>query len=277
MTDEAKTERQRVIGVFNRAAATYDRTGPRFFSHFGEHLVGVAQLTPGLRVLDIAAGRGAVLFPAASRVGSTGRAVGIDLSDDMVGETTKEVHDAGWENVEMHLMDAEHLRFPDGTFDRVLCGFSLWFFPHPDEALCEFLRVLTPGGRVCLTTWAQDCPALCFARQVLRPHLPAGTTGHLKQGTPQFDTPTQLQGALREAGFNDVEVSVEDAEFTYVDEEEWWASLWAQGVRGQLERLTPLALEQLRADFRRELQAFRQPDGFHLVFRALVALGTKRL
>jgi O-methyltransferase/aklanonic acid methyltransferase len=275
MTDEPKTERQRVIGVFNRVAASYDRAGPRFFSHFGQQLVRLAQLTPGLRVLDVAAGRGAVLFPAASQVGATGQAVGIDLSDDMVRETTKDIRDAEWKHVEMHLMDAEHMRFPDSTFDRVLCGFSLWFFPHPDEALGEFLRVLRPGGRVCLTTWAQDCPALCFARQVLRPHLPAGSTGHLKQGTTQFDTPAQLGEALRRAGFSDVEVAVEDADFTYVDEEEWWASLWAQGVRAQLEKLTPLALEQVRAEFGTQLQAFRQPDGFHLVFRALVAHGTK--
>ncbi|MBI4192001.1 MAG: methyltransferase domain-containing protein [Betaproteobacteria bacterium] len=65
----------------------------------GERLVELAQLAPGTSVLDVAAGRGAVLFPAAKRVGARGHVIGIDLSSDMVRETAAEIRGAGWQNI----------------------------------------------------------------------------------------------------------------------------------------------------------------------------------
>jgi hypothetical protein len=61
--------KQKVSGVFSQVAVTYDRVGPRFFSHFGRRLVALAQIPGGAHVLDVATGRGAVLFPAAECVG----------------------------------------------------------------------------------------------------------------------------------------------------------------------------------------------------------------
>ena len=89
------TQQTGIVGVFSRAAATYDRIGPRFFAYFGQRLVAQAHLAPGAAVLDVAAGRGAVLFPAAQQVSPGGRVIGIDLSADMVRETTADIH-ARW-------------------------------------------------------------------------------------------------------------------------------------------------------------------------------------
>ena len=58
---------------FDRVAATYGRVGPRFFAHFGRRLVELAQIPAGADVLDVATGRGAILYPAAGRVGPRGR------------------------------------------------------------------------------------------------------------------------------------------------------------------------------------------------------------
>jgi SAM-dependent methyltransferase len=140
MSSEARKAEEGIARVFGRAAATYDRIGR--FTHYGERLVERAQLAPGVTVLDVAAGRGAVMFPAAKRVGPHGRVIGIDISADMLRETAREMEGAPWQNVELQQMDAEQLQFPDGAFDWVLCGFALWFFPHPHHALREFYRVL---------------------------------------------------------------------------------------------------------------------------------------
>ncbi len=56
-------------------------------------------------------------------------------------------------NADVRLMDAEQLAFQDAFFDRVLCGFALFFFPDLDRALGEFYRVLKPGGYLAATTW----------------------------------------------------------------------------------------------------------------------------
>jgi len=149
-----------IVGVFSRAADAYDRIGPPVFAHFGRWLVERTSPAAGASVLDVATGRGAVLFPAARKVGPTGRAVGLDLSAAMVQETAADIGHSGWRHIEVKRGDAEHLDFPDASFDQVLCGFALWFFPHPEHALREFFRVLKPGGVIGVTAWAQECPVL---------------------------------------------------------------------------------------------------------------------
>jgi ubiquinone/menaquinone biosynthesis C-methylase UbiE len=103
-------------------------------------------------VLDVAYGRGAVLFPAAERVTLSGDVVGIDLSEEMVRATNAEAQRRGMD-APARLMEAERLEFAAATFSSVLCGFGLMFFPHLDRALAEFRRVLVPGGRISVSTW----------------------------------------------------------------------------------------------------------------------------
>src|SRR5262249_48963717 len=137
--------KQTMAGTFDRAAATYDQVGPRFFAHFGRGLVAAADPPPGASVLDVATGRGACLFPAAKRVGPAGRVAGIDLAEGMVAETAAQIERMHLAQAEVRRMDAEHLDFPDVTFDVVLCGFALFFFADLAGTLGEFWRVLKPG------------------------------------------------------------------------------------------------------------------------------------
>ncbi|MBI3917380.1 MAG: methyltransferase domain-containing protein [Betaproteobacteria bacterium] len=273
MSDEARQAKE--AGVFGRAAATYDRIGPRYFSHFGERLVEWAGLAPGANVLDVAVGRGAVMFPAARRVGRGGRVIGIDISEDMLRETAAEMQGAEWRNVELRRMDAEQLQFPDGAFDCVLCGFALWFFPHPQRALEEFSRVLKPDGRLGLTTWAADSPIQNLYRQTLRSHLPEPSQATGSAEPQRFNTKEKLEAALLGAGFEAPEIVAEEHDLIYAAEELLWQQLWSAGMRRYLERMTAPVLEQARADLYRRLQALKQPDGIHAVYRALFASATR--
>jgi O-methyltransferase / aklanonic acid methyltransferase len=276
VADAAPTQQEGIVGVFSRAASTYDRIGPRFFAHFGQRLVERAQLSPGADVLDVAAGRGAVLFAAAQQVGPSGRVRGIDLSVDMVRETLADIRHAGWPQVTMQQMDAEQLDFPTATFDRVLCGFAVWLFPQPHRALHEFSRVLRPGGRVGLTTWAEDCPFLTWCQRELTASLPPQAppaTGSPE--APRFDTPARLEEVLQKAGFVDIHISMEEADFVYQQDEDWWLSLWSHGIRQRLERLEAPVLAQVKADMLHRVRVLKQADGIHTLFRAFCAVGTK--
>lgn len=77
-------------------------------------------------------------------------------------------------------MDAEHLDFPDATFDRVLCGFGVMFFPNQNRALGEFRRVMKPGGRVAVSTWrvtqTSELDAVLSELGMTRPRQPGWTT-----------------------------------------------------------------------------------------------------
>ncbi len=271
--NKAAESKEAIISTFDRSAATYDRTGPRYFSHFGRRLVELAALSPGEKVLDVATGRGAVLVPAAHLVGPNGRVTGIDLSAAMVREAIADLRSTGLANVDIRQMDAEALEFPDASFDWVLSGFSLWFFPQPDRALAEFFRVLRPGGRLGMTTW--DCNSQ-FPRGFLRliqQHMPPQQD---KGVAPQrFDTPPELVSALEKAGFGAIDVRVDEAEMVYENEEVLWSTLGAAGLRRFIDQVGPSERDKLKAAVFDTVRPATKSDGVHVQFRVLAAFGIK--
>ncbi len=94
MNADASNRKARAKTQFNTVAAEYD-AGPGCFAHFGRRLVTAGEIQPGQRVLDVASGRGAVLFPCVERVGQTGEVVGVDLADEMVRATNVEASQRG--------------------------------------------------------------------------------------------------------------------------------------------------------------------------------------
>lgn len=282
---EIAQRKQEVAEVFSRAAPSYDRVGPRFFSYFGRRLVELARLPSGARVLDVATGRGAVLFPAAEWVGPQGHVVGIDLSETMVEETTQDLMHRGLLNAEVRQMDAEYLQFSDESFDYVLCGFSIFFFPQLYQALSEFRRVLRPNGRIAVTTFDE-----LFEQQwnwlyeLLKAYLPPepevnkATQSHSPK-QPVFNKADGLEEIMNVAGFTDIRVVSEASEFIYADEEEWWSTLWSHGMRRALERLERTKgsqeLYRFKTDALETIQGKKQVDGIHELIPVLFTLATK--
>jgi SAM-dependent methyltransferase len=275
--------KQELANFFGRAALTYGHVGPRFFSRFGRHLVEFARIPPGAHVLDVAAGRGAVLFPAAEAVGSQGQVIGIDLSPSMVEQTSREIEQRALSNVKVHQMDAEYLQFSDESFDFVLCGFAVFFFPQLDRALSEFRRVLRPQGCIGLSTWGQSDDRWKWYDDLFEAYLPSPPEEQPPQNPPTpgpvFDRVDGLVALLGGAGFAATRVVSEDADFIYVSEEEWWQTQWSHGARGGLEHIERKGgaelLERFKSDAFEGLQVVKQPDGIHQLFRALVAAATK--
>ena len=131
MTDKSIDKREESLRVFSQTATIYDRIGPQIFSYFGQSLVDLADLGSGGKVLDVAAGRGAVLFPVAAKIGPTGHVTAIDFSPDMVRETAKDIESRKLSHAEIRHMDAEQMNLPDASFDWVMCGFALWMSLNP--------------------------------------------------------------------------------------------------------------------------------------------------
>ena len=114
--------------IFDEAASEYGKAGCGYFQHFGHSLVDFSEVKPGADVLDVATGKGAVLFPLIDCLGSRGSINGIDLSKNMVHETSMQLEKEGKHWVSIQQMDAENLDFSDCSFDFVFCGFALFFF-----------------------------------------------------------------------------------------------------------------------------------------------------
>ena len=245
---------------FNSAAANYD-VGAGVFAHFGQRLVAVAEIAPGHRVLDVASGRGAVLFPADEKAGASGHATGVDLAEEMVQATNEEAARRGL-RARVQVMDAEHLAFPDASFDRVLCGFGIMFFPDQPRALAEFRRVLKPGGRLAVSTWrshqANEIEAALIGLGMMVPRLSGWIT-----------EPEALAQLLTAAGFGQAQAKPDSQSFRYADAEDYWLQARGTGMRRTMDALDPAQTERLRSALAERMEPYRRPDGFHLAATAL--------
>lgn len=215
--------------IFDDAAASYDQVGPSIFTQFGKRLVDHMDLVPGMRVLDIATGKGAALIPAAHRVGPEGQVIGIDLSNAILQEAGNAVRMEGLTNVELHKMDAEHLEFPDQSFDAVTCAFALFFFPDLEAALREMYRVCKPGGCLAITYFNKIPPPFSPGFPILLQQLMAYRVG-MQTPQPLSCTPREVEALLNRSGFPLIKIYDELNDIVYKSEEEWWSFLLTPGI-----------------------------------------------
>lgn len=267
MTTETKHQEQSSES-WSRAAPGYGNTGPTFFQYFGHELAQFAQVPKGARVLDVATGRGAVLFPAAEQVGPQGEAIGVDYAAGMVKETNTEINTRGVKNALVYQMDAEQLNFPDQTFDIVFCGFALFFFPHPDRALAEFHRVLKAGGKLAISTWGKDDPHWHWLSDLIKQFSPKQ-----QSKAPRFNTVDSLSEVLQRAGFKNTAFTERTRKVFFTSADEWWKTQWTQGARLFLEQIPTETLEKGYAYAHQKLEEMQQPEGIPMLFHAWFALG----
>ncbi len=273
MDNQVEARKAATVGVFGRAAESYDRVGPRYFSYFGQRLVELSPLVSGAKVLDLATGSGAVLFPAAEKVGPTGQVLGVDLVEKMVARTSAEITARQLPNATALRMDAEQLDLAEASFEAVLCGFGLFFFPQLPKALAEIYRVLKPGGFLAATSWGKSDERWNWMSEVgMRPQSGGSSR------PPSHATDTQwLEKGLEQAGFTNFQAIQEDKEFVFADENEWWATEWSHGARGCLERLESETLEQVKGAAFERLQQIKQPNGIPHLYRAFYSFAYKPL
>lgn len=226
-----------ISGVFTRASGLYDHAGPRFFTHFGDRLVDFARIPPGAHVLDVACGRGAVLFPAVTAVGANGEVVGIDISEGMVQETRGEITHRALRNATALTMDAENLEFPDSSFDMVLCGLVLFFLPNLVRALAGFRRVLKPGGWLVASTFQHYEDEATKRWDALDEQFEHCLKPAPQAKTTKMNSEVEIRQVLSLAGFVDIEIAPDQKTFYFSDEHEWWEVAWSHGWRALLERM----------------------------------------
>ena len=154
---------RRVRGVFDSVATRYDLMNDVL--SMGMHriwkayTVAVANVQPGMQVLDIAGGTGDLARAFAQRAGAQGRVVLTDINEAMLRHGRDRLLDAGLV-LPTAACDAEHLPFADGRFDLVSVAFGLRNMTHKEAALAEMCRVLRPGGRLLVLEFSQPAAPL---------------------------------------------------------------------------------------------------------------------
>jgi demethylmenaquinone methyltransferase/2-methoxy-6-polyprenyl-1,4-benzoquinol methylase len=149
--------------VFDSVASRYDLMND--VMSLGLHRVwkaiaiAQAQIREGQSILDVASGTGDLALAFAQRVGPAGSVVMTDINAQMLARGRDRLMDAGYP-VPAVVCDAEHLPFPDRSFDRVMVAFGLRNMTHKDRALAEMHRVLKPQGKLLVLEFSEVIPPL---------------------------------------------------------------------------------------------------------------------
>jgi O-methyltransferase/aklanonic acid methyltransferase len=264
-------DKQMIERQFDNVATSYDRVAS-FYTQFGQRLAERLPIVPGTHLLDVATGTGAVLLPAAQRVGPDGHVTGIDLSTGILQEAKSIASAKGLTNVELRKMDAEHLELPDKDFDVVTCTFSLFLFPDMEAALHEIYRVCKPGGCFGVTVFSKPFfnPALPLVLQQFQEYQ----VDNLRPPHPLFYAPEEVEALLGRFRFNSIEIYSETNDIKYTNAEDWWAFL-SMLVRPIIMGMNDETRKRFKEEYFTKLRPMFRQDGLHLSLAVIYALAKR--
>ncbi len=222
MTDE---QREELLDSWEEAASGWGRQAERFsaaVAPVSAAMLARAELAPGVRVIELAAGPGDLSLAAAPRVAPT-RVLCTDGVEAMVAVARERAEEEGVENIEFSRAQLEWIDLPAAAADVIFCRYGLMLAVDPETALRECRRVLAPGGRLVLAVQgpAVDNP------WVTTPMAAAEDLGLLDEPAANSPGPFSLAGdgqlseLMGDTGFFDVEVTPVAFTWTYRNELDW--------------------------------------------------------
>jgi ubiquinone/menaquinone biosynthesis C-methylase UbiE len=249
------------------------------FQEATEIMLDLANVQPGNRVLDVAAGSGDQTLVAARRVQSTGYVLATDISFSMLELAAAAARQAGLANVETRVLDAQQLDLPPDSFDVAISRQGLMLIPNRAAALTGIYSALRQGGRLA---------AMVHAAPERNPYhaLPLTIAGRRGQDqTPVADDPGMfalgtadvLARTFQQAGFREVTVRSVPYIRRFPTLDALVASL-REGfpvLRPLVARLSEEELEATWTEITTAMSQFVTRDGLAVPGEVLVGVGTK--
>lgn len=223
---------------WDRYASAYDEAITPFSTGVAEEALRIAAVGAGMKLLDIAAGGGALSIPAA-RLGAEVHA--IDFSPNMVELLKRKAREQSLANLDARVMDGNALELADGTFDVACSQWGIMLFPDRSKALREMARVTRPGGKGVMVVFGPPERVQLFSLffQAMATAIPGFTP---PQNSPLFSLqdPQALQREMAEAGFRDVRVETAEPIFEFLSGDDLWSTLAssAPAIAGLLQQFT---------------------------------------
>ena len=271
---DAKFQRRIQRYGWDKAADAYEAGWRDSLAVVQSRLLGVASAQPGEQVLDIACGTGLVTFPLARAVTRSGRVVATDISQAMIDIIRREAQTRRLPQVEAFRADAEMLdALPDNTFDLVTCALGFMYFPEPDLAMREIIRVLKPEGRVVVAVWGAR--KNCGWAEIF-PIVDARVQSQVCPMFFQLGTGCALDWQMENAGFASVTNERLATELPYPDENAACDAAFIGGpVAMAYSRFSDATRAEVRAEYAASILGFKTDEGYRIPGEFVVARGAK--
>ena len=249
------------MSAFNDIASRYATVGGEFFTQIARHLVGIAGIGPGDRVLDVGCGAGAVTVPAAAATGPDGHVFAIDLSPGMLARAQEAIRGLG--NITLGIGDAHDPPFAAGAFQVVLASNVIVFLGEPMKAVAAWRRLLSPGGVVAFSWGITGDPRWTPVIAAVDAYVPAPHPGFEAWiHRYPFTAAGHVEAMLASCGYTGIRTTTRDITTRFASCEEWWRSTLSSGPFAVAWRhIPPEELPHARQAAFRLLENLRAPDG----------------
>jgi ubiquinone/menaquinone biosynthesis C-methylase UbiE len=258
---------------WDRAAADYEGGWAVQLRPAQNRLMAMADLQPGERVLDLAAGTGLITFPAAQAVGPEGTVVATDISDAMVAMVKGEAARRGLAQVSAQRADAESFPFEEASFDAVLCGLGLMYAPDPVASLTGGHRVLRPGGRYVAAVWGDR--RRCGWAEIF-PIVEKRVSSEVCPLFFQLGTGEALALRMEMTGYHDIATERITTELEYDSAD---AALGAAFIGGPVamaySRFDEATRAEAHAEYLASIAGYRRGDGYRIPGEFVVVRGER--
>ncbi len=257
------------------AALTWDAAAAGWDRHSGlirtwlesatAAMLDAAQVRPGSRVLDVAAGAGDQSLDIAARIGPTGQLLITDLSANILALAQHKLRAAGYGHVETLCADAQQLQTVGAGFDAAICRLGLMFCSSPLLALQAIYRALLPGGRFSGLVFAgpERNPCVATLGATAMRHAGLAPASPFKPGSlMSLGQPGLMHSLLGSAGFTDIDIRAMDAPMRLPAASDYIHFVQTAGlpIMALLAPLPPAAQRAAWQDIEAQLQRFSSAD-----------------
>jgi SAM-dependent methyltransferase len=182
----------------------YDEMEARLTRPLSERMLDMARVSTGMRVLDVASGRGEPALPAAHRVGPQGWVLAVDLVEGLLQIARERASREGLKHVEFQVADAEALQVGENLFDVATVRWGLMYMRAPERALASIHRALKPGGALVIASWVEPArvPFASLPRRLLERYRDVPLPSSDGPGVFRHADRSSLEAALQRNGFS---------------------------------------------------------------------------
>ena len=257
---------------WERAAANYGKSFESATRLFVSRLLDAAQITHGMRVLDLGCGTGIATSLAAAR---GAKACGVDFAPAMLRAARQR-----YPTIEFREADANALPYEDESFDVVIANFCVNHIAFPLDALAEVRRVLKPGGRFAFTVWAASDES-SFHTLAVEAVCAVGDPGPALPSPPDgaLDSARACLRLLEDAGFDDANCNADVVEAALrLDSAQQLLDMLIEGTVHPSELLRtqwPVRADALLEAMQRSTARFEMRGSLKLPVSAVLASGVK--